>query len=125
MAAKGHKKRKKSIQTEPNYYDSPPSCWILAPAPKLLTAYRLPLTAHCLPLTAHCSLLTAHCLPLTSFDHRRFAAVKRQRHTDNDHQSQDALLKISVNAYDVHAVFHDSEDQCSDQRIDWSADAAG
>jgi hypothetical protein len=56
--------------------------------------------------SAYCLLLTAY----SSLNHRSFASVERQRHTDNDHQSKDALLKVSVNPYDVHAVFHDPED---------------
>lgn len=44
-----------------------------------------------------------------SFDHRGLASIERERHADDDHDSEDALLKIGVNCDHVHAIFHDAQ----------------
>ena len=58
------------------------------------------------------------------FDHRRLASVERQRDADDNHDSQDALLKIGIDSDHVHTVFHDAQNKGTDHGVDRSTGAS-
>jgi hypothetical protein len=52
-----------------------------------------------------------------SLNDGRFASIECQHHADDDHRAENALLKIAIDAYHVHAVIKHTKQKPAEQRV--------